>query len=149
EGLLVQLNNPKKLRTVADLANSNITIINREMGSGSRQLLEYLLQKAEIPFNAVQGFNSVVNSHVAVARAVASGNVDAGVSTQAVAQAFGLTFIPLHKSRYDLVVLKDYLAETPVQQLLNTLGHPRLHSQLTALGGYDTSQTGEVVATIE
>ncbi len=149
EGLLVQPNNPKKLRTVADLANSNITIINREIGSGSRQLLEYLLQKAEIPFNGVKGFNSVVNSHVAVARTVASGNVDAGVSTQAVAQAFGLTFIPLHKSRYDLVVLKDYLAETPVQQLLNTLGHPRLHSQLTALGGYDTSQTGEVVATIE
>ena len=149
EGLLVQPNNPKKLRTVADLVDANITIVNREMGSGSRQLLEYLLQKAEIPFDRVKGFNSVVNSHVAVARAVAGGNVDAGVSTQAVAKAFGLTFIPLHKSRYDLVVLKDYLAETPVQQLLNTLGHPRLHSQLTALGGYDTSQTGEVVATIE
>ncbi|KKD37335.1 substrate-binding domain-containing protein [Limnoraphis robusta] len=149
EGLLLAPGNPKKLRTVADLANSNITIINREIGSGSRQLLEYLLRQAEIPFNAVQGFNSVVNNHVAVARAVVSGNADVGVSTQAVASAFGLSFIPLHKSRYDLVVLKEYLAETPVQQLLNTLGHPRLHSQLTALGGYDTSQTGEVVATIE
>ncbi len=149
EGLLVAPGNPKKLKTVADLADPKVTMINREIGSGSRQLLEHLLNQANIPFQAVQGFNIVVNNHVAVARAVASGNADAGVSTQALAKAFGLSFVPLHKSRYDLVVLKDYLAETPVQQLLNTLGHRRLHSQLTALGGYDTSQTGEVVATID
>jgi putative molybdopterin biosynthesis protein len=148
EGLLVQPGNPKGLRSVADLAGSNITIVNREEGAGSRQLLEYSLHQAQIPSTAVRGFQQIANSHIAVARAIATGNVDAGVSTQAVATAFGLGFVPLQRSRYDLVVLKQYLEEKPVQQFLNILGHRHLHSQLVALGGYDTSLTGEVVANI-
>ncbi len=148
EGLLVKPGNPKGLRTVADLAGSNIKIINREPGSGSRQLLERLLCEQQIPEAQVQGFEHVVNTHLVVAKTVACGLVDAGVSTQAVATAFGLGFIPLHWSRYDLVILKDYLEETPVQQLLDTLAHRRLHQQLASLGGYDTNQTGEVVASI-
>ena len=91
----------------------------------------------------------MVYSHVEVAQAVASGRATAGVSTAAVAAAFGLGFIPLRRARYDLVVLKPYLEEAPLQQLLSTLGHRRVLSQLEALGGYDTSQTGEVVATVE
>ena len=55
----------------------------------------------------------------------------------------------LRRARYDLVILKPYLEEAPVQQLLSTLGHRRVLSQLRALGGYDTRQTGEVVATVE
>ena len=149
EGLLVQPGNPQRLRTVADLTNAPITIVNREQGSGSRQLLEYLLNQAKIPFTAVKGFNQIVNSHVAVARAIATGKADAGVSIQAVATAFGLGFVPLHKSQYDLVIIKDYLQEKSVQQFLNILGHQRLHSQLISLGGYDTSQTGEIISTIE
>ncbi len=36
-----------------------------------------------------------------------------------------------------------------VQQLLGTLGHRCVLLQLAALGGYDASQMGEVVAPIE
>lgn len=149
EGLIVQPGNPQRLRTVVDLTNPAITIINRELGSGSRQLLEHLLNQAKIPFTAVQGFNQIVNSHVAVAQKIATGKADAGISIQAIATAFGLGFVPLHKSQYDLVIIKDYLQEKAVQQFLNTLGHQRLHSQLISLGGYDTSQTGEIIASIE
>ncbi|WP_013323337.1 substrate-binding domain-containing protein [Gloeothece verrucosa] len=148
EGLLVQPGNPKKLTTVSQLTDSQIRIVNREQGSGSRQLLDRLLEEAKIPHTAINGFKQIVNSHVAVARAIASGEADAGVSTRALATAFGLDFVPLQQTRYDLVILKQYLQEQPVQQMLNILGHHRLHSQLIALGGYDTSQTGEIVATI-
>ncbi|MEC4893634.1 MAG: substrate-binding domain-containing protein [Oscillatoria sp. PMC 1051.18] len=148
EGLLVKPGNPQNLTTIAQLSDPDITIVNRENGSGSRQLLEYLLNKAKIPFDAIQGFSHIVRSHREVASAVKNENIDAGVSTKALATAFGLDFVPLKKSRYDLAILQDYLPEKPVQQLLNILGHRRLHSQLIALGGYDTSETGEVVASI-
>ncbi|MBF2072834.1 MAG: helix-turn-helix domain-containing protein [Synechococcales cyanobacterium C42_A2020_086] len=149
EGLLIHPNNPLKLKTIHDLTQPHITIVNREEGSGSRQLLERSLQEAEIPCHAVHGFDQIVHGHLEVAHAIATGKATAGVSTASVAKAFGLGFIPLHCARYDLVILKSYLDETPVQQLLSTLGHRRVLSQLAALGGYDTSQTGEVVATIE
>jgi putative molybdopterin biosynthesis protein len=149
EGLLVQPGNPLNLKTVADLTRSDVTIVNREAGAGSRQVLEQSLQQQGIDSRSVTGFDRIVYGHLEVAQTVISGKAAAGVSTASVAAAFGLGFIPLHRSRYDLVLLKPYLDEAPVQQLLGTLGHRRVLSQLEALGGYDTSQTGEVIATVE
>ncbi|MEH1912143.1 MAG: substrate-binding domain-containing protein [Nostoc sp.] len=148
EGLLLKSGNPMGIRTVTDLVAGGATIVNREIGSGSRMLLEQRLQKEQIPFDAVQGFDNVLKSHQDVAQAVVGGVADAGMSTASVATAFGLGFIPLHQSRYDLVILKEYLEEAPVQQLLSTLGHRMVHSQFEILGGYDISKIGEVVATV-
>ncbi|MBN3895641.1 MAG: helix-turn-helix domain-containing protein [Nostoc sp. NOS(2021)] len=148
EGLLLKSGNPMGIRTVTDLIAGGATIVNREIGSGSRMLLEQTLQKEQIPFDAVQGFDNILKSHQDVAQAVVRGVADAGMSTASVATAFGLGFIPLHQSRYDLVILKEYLEEAPVQQLLSTLGHRMVHSQFEILGGYDISKIGEVVATV-
>ncbi|MEH2247754.1 substrate-binding domain-containing protein [Nostoc sp.] len=147
EGLLVKSGNPKGIRTVTDLV-AGATIVNREIGSGSRLLLEQTLQEQQIPFHAIQGFDHIVKNHQDVAQAVGLGVADAGISTASIATAFGLGFIPLHQSRYDLVILKEYLEEAPVQQLLSTLGHRLVHSQFEILGGYDISKIGEVVATV-
>jgi putative molybdopterin biosynthesis protein len=148
EGLLLKSGNPMGIRTVTDLIAGGATIVNREIGSGSRMLLEQTLQKEQIPFDAVQGFDNILKTHQDVAQAVVRGVADAGISTASVATAFGLGFIPLHQSRYDLVILKEYLEEAPVQQLLSTLGHRMVHSQFEILGGYDISKIGEVVATV-
>ncbi|MBN3882008.1 MAG: substrate-binding domain-containing protein [Nostoc sp.] len=148
EGLLVKSGNPMGIRTVNDLVQGGATIVNREIGSGSRMLLEQTLQEQQIPFHAVQGFEHIVKNHQDVAQAVVGGIADAGMSTASIATAFGLGFVPLHQSRYDLVILKEYLEEAPVQQLLSTLGHRMVHSQFEILGGYDISKIGEVVATV-
>ena len=148
EGLLVPPGNPKEIKTVSDLVELGITIVNRELGCGSRMLLERKLQEEQIPLHTVKGFDHIVHNHQDIALSVVSGIADAGVSTASVAAAFGLGFIPLHRSRYDLVILKEYLEETPVQQLLSTLGHRLVQSQLEVLGGYDISNIGEVVANI-
>ena len=148
EGLIVQPGNPMGIKTVSDVVEAKATIVNRELGAGSRMLLERTLQKTQIPFHAVKGFDRIVNSHHHVAEAVVTGIADVGISTASIAATFGLEFIPLHSSRYDLVILKEYLGEAPVQQLLSTLGHRLVHSQLEVLGGYDTSKTGDVVATV-
>ena len=148
EGLLVPSGNPKSFKTLSDIVEAQATIVNREVGAGSRMLLEQKLQQEQIPFQALKGFEQIVTSHQDVAQAIALGLVDAGISTASVAATFGLGFVPLHQSRYDLVILKQYLEEAPIQQLLSTLGHRMVHSQLEVLGGYDISKIGEVVATI-
>jgi molybdate-binding protein len=148
EGLLIHPDNPLNLKTVDDLTRSEVTIVNREPGAGSRQLLERSLQQAGIEPQLVKGFDRILYGHLEVAQAIATGEAAAGVSTASVANAFGLGFIPLHRSRYDLVTFKPYLDEPSVQRLLGTLGHRRVLSQLEALGGYDTSQTGEIIATV-
>ncbi|BAY99945.1 transcriptional Regulator of molybdate metabolism, XRE family protein [Tolypothrix tenuis PCC 7101] len=148
EGLMVQPGNPMEIKNLADLVELGGTIINREPGSGSRMLLERQLNKEKISLDTLKGSERIVHSHQDVALAIASGIADAGVSTSSIAAAFGLGFVPLHQARYDLVILKEYLEESPVQQFLGILGHRLVQSQLKVLGGYDISKIGEVVATI-
>jgi DNA-binding XRE family transcriptional regulator len=52
---------------------------------------------------------------------------------------------PLRSVRYDLALRKSSLELSSIQQLLGTLHHRWVRSQLSVLGGYDTSRTGEIV----
>ncbi|MBN3943637.1 MAG: substrate-binding domain-containing protein [Nostoc sp.] len=148
EGLLVAPGNPMGVKTVSDLVEFGATIVTHEVGSGSRMLLERKLQEEGVPLHKVKGSDHIVHSHQDVALSVVSGIADAGISTASIAAAFGLGFIPLHRARYDLVIIKEYLEEVPVKQFLSILGHQLVRSQLEILGGYDTSNIGEVVANI-
>src|SRR5262249_17644774 len=46
EGFVVATGNPKQVRSVEDLQQKNVTIMNREAGSGSRALLDGLIHNA-------------------------------------------------------------------------------------------------------
>lgn len=148
EGLVVTSAMRDRIRSVADLAEPGVRIVNREVGAGARLVLEEALQAAGIPPTAVAGFDALARGHLEVARAVAEGHAHAGVTTTCVARAFGLPFIPLKQVRYDLAVLQEYVSHAPVRQLFSTLEHRWVRSQLSVLGGYDTSRTGEVVAEV-
>jgi putative molybdopterin biosynthesis protein len=144
EGLLVRSGNPKKLLTVSDMARPGIRSINREVGAGSRLLLDTALQAEGIAANSVAGYDHTVASHQDVAAAVATGQADVGVSTAAVAAIYGLGFVPIRRVRYDLAMLEETMQQEPVRQLLTTLQHRWVRSQFAVLGGYDTAMTGEI-----
>lgn len=146
EGLIVAPANPRRIRDASDLAREDVLLVNREEGAGARLLLESFLQQEGVVPEAVRGFAHEVHSHQDVARAVLSGQADVGVSTAAVASVYGLAFIPVRRVRYDLALLTEYMAQEPVRQLLGTLHHRWVRSQLQVLGGYDTARTGDIVA---
>ncbi len=142
QGLILRPGNPKGIRGVEDLANPEVTVVNREAGSGSRSLLDRLLLQRSVPPAAVAGYNREVGGHLAVARAVAAGVADAGVGVQAAASALGLGFVPLEEERYDLVIPDHLTNEAGVQALLDLLRRPGLRRRVEALGGYDVSSMG-------
>ena len=146
QGLILAPGNPKDIRGVEDLATPEITIVNRPAGSGSRSLLDRLLQQRSIPSTEVAGYRQEVGGHLAVAASVASGLVDAGVAVQSVASTMGLGFVPLEEERYDLVIPNHFLNQPEVQVLLDLLDRPSLHRRVEALGGYDVSAMGHPVS---
>jgi len=148
EGLLVAPGNPKRLYRGADLVQPGVRVINREEGAGARLLLDRILREDGLPASAVDRNLPIACSHLEVARAIASGQADVGVSAASVAAAFGLGFVPLHRVRYDMVIPKEHLAAEPVRHWLSSLSNRWVRSQLAALGGYDTSQTGEIVGEV-
>jgi molybdate-binding protein/DNA-binding XRE family transcriptional regulator len=144
EGLVVPPGNPKGLTSVADLARSDVRIVNREPGSGSRALLDELLERAGIPGTRVAGYSRLVNSHMAVAAAVASGGADAAIALRAAALALGLDFVPLDEMRFDFVIPRPHMAHPTVARLLDVLQSASLRAELGALPGYDVAGMGTV-----
>lgn len=147
QGLIVASGNPKQLRSVADLANPGVRLVNRQAGSGSRALLDRALAVAGVPSGEVVGYEREEWGHLAVAAAVASGNADAGIGVKAAAVAMGLDFLPLEEERYDLVIPDHFLNDAPVQVLLDLLRSSALHRRVESLGGYDVSDMGVPAST--
>lgn len=143
QGLIVSRGNPQDIKSLADLARPSLRFINRQPGSGTRTLLDYHLQREQIPAQSVAGYNSVAPTHMAVASAVAEGRADVGLGLVAAARAYGLGFLPLTSERYDLVLLAEDRALTAVGRLLDIIAKPGFRAVVAELGGYDTTHTGE------
>jgi len=146
QGILVHSTNPKGIRSVSDLARKDVTVVNREAGAGARLLLDQQLARAGIKAAQLKGYERTVGSHMEVARLVAEDQVDAGLGIRSVAQLLGLDFVPLQEERYDLVVPKPFLSQHPgLGSLLDTIVSRPFRTEIEALGGYDTRETGKVL----
>ena len=129
----------------ADLERSDVTIVNRERGAGSRLLLDARLRSQGIPHLRLHGYESIADGHLPAARRVSAGEADCCVAVASAARILGLGFIPLVSERYDLVVHRRHLQLSQVQALFNTLGLAAYRRELEHLGGYDTSVAGRRV----
>jgi putative molybdopterin biosynthesis protein len=86
----------------AVLADSEAILVNRNQGSGTRVLMDRLLQGAR-----PQGFWNQPASHNAVAASIAQGRADWGMAIRPVARALGLGFLPVADEHYDFAVWQD------------------------------------------
>jgi molybdate-binding protein len=120
--------------------------VNREPGSGSRALLEQLLEKAGMDAHQIQGYERVAYGHLAAAYCVVSNEADICLATRSAAQTFGLDFVPLRSERYDLVMRRKTADLPNVKAFLDVLQRATLRRKLEVLAGYDTSETGALVA---
>ena len=111
QGILVQKGNPKTIKTIADLANPDIRIVNRPLGTGTRLLLDRELKKAGVKSEKIRGYSHEVHRHLNVGLEILGGLADAGLGIRAVAGLLDIEFIPLRWERYDLMISKDRFFE--------------------------------------
>jgi molybdate-binding protein/DNA-binding XRE family transcriptional regulator len=146
EGLVIAAGNPKGIRGIEDLAKKQVRFANREPGSGSRALLDNLIESAGIEPQRIQGYERVAYGHLAAAYCVVSHEADVCLATRSAALTFGLDFIPLRSERYDLVMRRSTTELPAVKAVLDVLQRAALRRKLEVLAGYDTSETGAAVA---
>jgi molybdopterin molybdotransferase/putative molybdopterin biosynthesis protein len=145
EGLMLRRGNPKGIRSVADLTRKNVQIVNREEGAGARLLLDRSLGAAGIRPQQIKGYDRLAASHVEVGRGIAHGGADVGLGVRSAARLLGLDFIPLQEERYDLVIPTRYLKSHPgISTFLDAIVSRSFRTEIEALGGYDTRETGKV-----
>ena len=148
QGLMVLRGNPKGLRSLADLAQPDVTFVNRQRGAGTRVLLDYQLRLLGVSPASIQGYSQEEYTHLAVAAAVASRRADCGLGIAAAAQALDLDFIPLYNERYELVIPDEHYHSDLLSPLFQVLADLSFRQAVAALPGYGVTRMGELVAEI-
>ncbi len=149
QGMIVAKGNPKNISALRDLTRSDVAFVNRQRGSGTRMLLDFELKKQSIPIESINGYNREEFTHTGVAASVASGISDVGLGILAAARALDLDFVPLLKERYDLIIPNEYYDSDLLRPLVDIIQDETFKEQIRLLGGYDTSQTGEIMTRID
>jgi molybdate-binding protein len=106
-------------------------------------LLDHRLATLGLRRRQIQGYDRIATSHLEVAQRIAAGQAQVGIGVGAAARLWGLDFLPLQDERYDLVVPKAYMTGHPgVAVFLDMMVSRPFRSEIEALGGYDTRETG-------
>ncbi|SCM72035.1 substrate-binding domain-containing protein [Desulfovibrio sp. 86] len=142
-GLVVPAGNPRGLKSIADIRDKKLRCVNRLAGSSTRLQFDALLRHAGLTPQDVSGYETEVESQLAVAAAVLTGKADCGPGVAAAANAVGLDFVPLGGERWDLVIPRAFLDDPRVISVQTLLQQAAFKKRIAALGGYETTLTGQ------
>ena len=145
QGLMVQRGNPLAIKEFADIARNGLRYVNRQKGSGTRILTDYLCKQNDLDTAAIYGYDREELTHTSVAAQIVSGSADAGMGIYSAAKLYDLDFIPICIEEYDLLI-PDHVWDTEyVQRLLETLKSDAFREKILAMGGYTLDRPGEVI----
>jgi putative molybdopterin biosynthesis protein len=145
QGIYLQGDNPKKVRSLEDVATKHVKFVNRNQGSGTRLLLDFLLNEKGIETAQVKGYNREVESHLQAGLTVLRGEADAALGIRYVAHMLNLSFIPLFKEPFDLLVPETYIQAAQVASFLARFDQAKLMLHAKEFAGYDLTKTGSIV----
>lgn len=147
QGFYVAKGNPKNIKSWVDLTRDDVTMVNREKGSGTRILLDEKFRMLSIKPNSINGYYNEKTSHIAIANAVAKGTVDVGIGCGAAAlRVGGIDFIPIQSECYDLVIKTENLNDPTYKLLYDIVCSDAFRENVESLTGYDFESLGQIVA---
>lgn len=117
-------------------ADADCRMVNRNAGSGTRILIDRLLEGRK-----PAGYPVQAKSHNAVAAAIQQGRADWGIAIETVARDYGLSATPVQDEHYDFVVPTSRRNRPAVRAFVELLEDAEIRRQLEALGfRFETSR---------
>ncbi len=149
QGLMVSAGNPLGLTHLQDVATKQARFINRQPGSGTRLLVDELLEQSAVDSSAIRGYANEEFTHLAVAAMVASGAADAGFGIEAAARQFNLEFTATVTEQYWLAFNTLRMPDTTKRNLIAVLQSEDFQEQIENLPGYDPHGAGDLVPLVQ
>ena len=144
QGLILPKGNPKKITGIGDLVKDGIRYVNRQKGSGTRILIDYLCKKEGVDTAKIYGYDREEFTHTSVAALIAAGSADAGLGIYSAAKIYDLDFLYICDEQYDLMI-PDHAWNLPiVQKVVEALKSNEFKNRLDKLGGYTIENPGTV-----
>jgi len=142
QGIMVSKKNPKNIADISSLCSQEIRYINRQKGSGTRILFDYLCKKEGIAADSINGYDREEFTHNDVAKLIATGWADAGMGVHAAAKLYDLDFIPIYNEQYDLLIPNEMLKHPGIQEIIDILKSEEFAEKSAMLGGYTLNNPG-------
>ena len=142
-----------KIKSFLDVIEKDLRFINRNTGSGTRILIDYLIEKLAAKKERkkayitvlIKGYDNEVKTHTEVCRRIAEGKADVGVALRYVAELYGLSFTSITWEWYDFVVSKGSLNREAVKTFINVI-EEQLDELIQGMVGYKTTkESGEIL----
>ena len=147
QGIYLARDNPKKVRSLEDIAAKHVRFVNRNEGTGTRLLLDFLLHEKGIERDQVDGYTTEVESHLQAGLTVLRGDADAAFGIRYVAHMLNLQFIPLFKERFELLVPEAYSQAAHVAAFLSRFDQGKMMHYAKDFAGYGFTRTGSIIHT--
>ena len=145
QGLMVHKGNPKKIKGIRDIQRQDIAYVNRQKGSGTRILMDYLVNQQGINKENIRGYDREELTHTSVAAIIAGGSADVGLGIKSVANIYGLDFIPICEEHYDFLVNEKTMDSKLFQEFLTVIQGEELRQRLEKIGGYIVKNIGDII----
>ena len=142
QGLIVKPGNPRNITGVDDLVREDVRFVNRQANSGTRMLLDLLLERRSMDNAGIQGYDHIEFTHSAVSALVAGDSVDVGIGMETAAVAHDLDFIPLASEVYYYAVKRSEWRHPAVRALSALLAGKEWREAISAMDGFDVTDAG-------
>ena len=145
QGLMLQKGNPLGITSFADIARDGVRYVNRQKGSGTRVLMDYLCDKYNVDRDKIYGYEREELTHNSVAVQIAGDSADAGMGIYSTAKLYELDFLPICVEEYDLLIPEKVWNSGMVRQLVRTLKSEEFKRRIETMGGYTLDNPGEII----
>lgn len=143
-GIYTAKGNPKSIFSIQDFARPDVTMVNREKGSGIRVLTDSLFLQHNINTANIAGYHRAVNSHLAAVSVIARGGADCAFGNHHAAMNHPLIDFSFVKNEsYDMVIPLRETANPTVQKVIEVLQSELFQQEVSALGQYDPADMGK------
>ncbi len=144
-GFLVAAGNPHGIRGFEDVALKKVRFINRQKGSGTRKLIDHNFGRLSIDPSDIPGYDDEVNTHLEVGLSIIARESDVGVGTVAVSSLLGLSFVPITRERFDMILEQNTFFQAGVQTLIEGLRSDGFRGRVAKIGNYDFKDSGKIL----
>jgi excisionase family DNA binding protein len=141
-GLILAPSVAEMVKGFADLRGRRVIL--RQEGAGTTALFVRLMAEAGMTPADLITPASPAHTESDAAAAVAAGEAEATLGIEAMARQFRLTFRPLLREGFDLLIDRRAYFTEPVQRLVAFMRSDTVAAKAAAFGGYDVAGMGEV-----
>jgi len=144
-GFLIQPGIASQIDGFESLAGKNLKFINRQIGSGTRLLLDYHLQKLGIAADQIAGYEKEVYTHFEVGLSIIAGEAQVGIASAAIGKLLGLAFKLITSECFDMILDQSTFFSSGVQSFIETLKTDEFRNRVGKIGGYNFQDSGKIL----